>query len=160
MKKFLLLTMIMCLFGGLSSSLMAQETVHIGNGGTNKLQKAPFDLYAINSVCQQIYTVDEFTTYAPNNTIPNGVISKLTFYENTGQNLTCTDIKVYMKHTDKDAFGGQTDWVTDFTDSDLVFDSNGNTISIVNGVLEGRVAYSNIRKITYRTIFECKDYTC
>lgn len=135
MRKFILLV-IMCLFGGLSSSLMAQETVHIGNGGTNTLQKAPFDLYAINSVCQQIYTVDEFTTYAPNNTIPNGVISKLTFYENTGQNLTCTNIKVYMKHTDKEAFSSSTDWITDFTDGDLVFDSNGATLSIVNGVLE------------------------
>ena len=135
MKKFLLLTLIMCLFGGLSSSLMAQ-TVHIGSDGTSTLEKAPFNLYAINSVCQQIYTVAEFTQYAENNTIPSGNISKLTFYENTGQNLTCTNIKVYMKHTDKEAFSSSTDWITDFTDGDLVFDSNGATLSIVNGVLE------------------------
>ena len=121
--------------GGVSSSLWAQ-TVHIGSDGTSKLEKAPFNLYAINSVCQQIYTVAEFTQYAENNTIPSGNISKLTFYENTGQNLTCTNIKVYMKHTDKEVFSSNSDWVKDFTKSDLVFDSKGATLSIVNGVLE------------------------
>ncbi|MBO5810198.1 MAG: PEGA domain-containing protein [Bacteroidales bacterium] len=135
MKKNFLLLFLMCLLGGVSSSLWAQ-TVHIGSDGTSKLEKAPFNLYAINSVCQQIYTVAEFTNYAENNTIPSGNISKLTFYENTGQNLTCTNIKVYMKHTDKEAFSSSSDWVKDFTESDLVFDSNGATLSIVDGVLE------------------------
>ena len=39
MKKFLLLTLIMCLFGGLSSSLMAQEEVTIYNPQNEMLEK-------------------------------------------------------------------------------------------------------------------------
>ena len=132
-RKFLLLVM-MCLLGGFSSSLMAQDVnVHIGSTGTSKLEKAPFNINALYSVSQQIYTVDEITS-AAGGTAPNGDISKITFFENGGGlNLTCEELKVYMKHTTKDAFSGSSDWVTDFTEDDLVFSGSPQ---MVNSVLE------------------------
>ena len=138
-RKFLLLVM-MCLFGGLSSLLAQDVTVHIGSDGTSKLEKAPFNLYAINSVCQQIYTVDEFKKYATNGTIPDGKISKLTFFENGGQNLKCTKVKIYMKEittSEKDSFSSSSDWYKNWDSVDLVFDS-GDTkeLEIKGGVLE------------------------
>ena len=114
MKKFLLLTLIMCLFGGLSSSLMAQE-VTIGSGtGTTNGQYLPIyignsGLYAIS---QQIYFANEI------NMPDGGTISQISFY--TYNNKHTRNIEIYMVNTDKTIFNSKTDWVV-VTSQDKVF---------------------------------------
>ena len=108
-RKFLLLVM-MCLFGGLSSSLMAQETtIKIGNKSTTsqyfpaRLRQSPVNAnpnYNYSSICQQIYTADEIKN-ANSGTTPAGKISKIAFKSAT-TNITTLDknVKVYMRNVD------------------------------------------------------------
>ena len=109
MKKFLLLTMIMCLFGGLNSSLMAQEvTIKIGTkSATSNYFPARLKQDAVSgtnnysSISQQIYTADEIKT-ANGGSTPTGKISKIAF-KSTKTNITLDKtVKVYMKNVDID----------------------------------------------------------
>lgn len=111
MKKFLLLTMIMCLFGGLGSSLMAQETVaHIALGTAgNQANKIPFSTTVKYTTSQQLLTADVIKA-ANNGTMPNGKITKIAFQHYTaGTDMYCDNLAVYMVHTDLTAL------TTDFT---------------------------------------------
>ena len=139
MKKFLLLTMIMCLFGGLGSSLMAQETtITIGTkGNTNQYyparlrQAAVGNSYNYSSISQQIYTADEIKA-ANGGSTPAGKISKLAFKSDKTSLKFDKNVKVYMRNI------GTTNTLTAWDKSDdlknnLVFD---DTVSIdENGYL-------------------------
>ena len=101
MKKFLLLTLIMCLFGGLGSSLMAQEnTIYIGQGTSKQLNKLPFSTQVKYTTSQQLLTADVLKT-ANKGTMPNGKITKIAFQHSTaGTDMYCDNLTVYMVHTD------------------------------------------------------------
>ena len=96
-RKFLLLVM-MCLFGGLSSSLMAQKTVTIdgtvGGYTTGASNNVPFNTNYKYSTSQQIYLADELG-------MTNGdIITNVAFYVKT-KNMTLTrTIKIYMVNTE------------------------------------------------------------
>ena len=110
MKKRILLLVMMCLLGGLGSSLMAQETtIKIGNKSTTsqyfpaRLRQSAVDAnpnYNYSSICQQIYTADEIKN-ANGGTTPAGKISKIAFKSAT-TNITTLDknVKVYMRNVD------------------------------------------------------------
>ena len=85
--------MIMCLFGGLSSSLMAQE-VTIGSG-TSTTQYAPFnDRNGAYSVSQQLYNKDLLKD------IPNGaIITSISFFVQY-EDKTTRNLSVYLKNTE------------------------------------------------------------
>ncbi|MBR5780922.1 MAG: carboxypeptidase regulatory-like domain-containing protein [Bacteroidales bacterium] len=123
-RKFLLLVM-MCLLGGLGSSLMAQD-VTIGANGTTESSIYPYISTYNYSTSQQIYKVAEIGQA--------GTISKISFYVNDPDvNKKVYDVKIYIKHTDKDAFSGKTDWDKTVTSDHLVYDGNP---TITNSVLE------------------------
>lgn len=102
MRKFILLV-IMCLFGGLSSSLMAQ-TITIGtrNGDSQYFparlkQNAVGNSNNYSSISQQIYTANEIKT-ANGGSTPVGKISKLAFKSNKTNLTFDKTVKVYMKN--------------------------------------------------------------
>ena len=122
-RKFLLLVM-MCILGGFSSSLMAQD-VTIGATGTTESAIYPYISTYNYSTSQQIYKASEIGKA--------GTISKISFYVNDPDvNKKVYDVKIYIKHTTKDAFSGKTDWDKTVTNDHLVF--NG-TAEITNSVL-------------------------
>ena len=102
MRKFILLV-IMCLFGGLSSSLMAQ-TITIGTkSGDSQYFPARLKQNAVgnsnnySSISQQIYTANEIKT-ANGGSTPVGKISKLAFKSNKTNLTFDKTVKVYMKN--------------------------------------------------------------
>lgn len=104
MKKFLLLTLIMCLFGGLSSSLMAQE-VTIGSTGSTTNAYYPFRTQRAYGHSQQIYTNSELSDMG------NNYITHITYFTTTAQSKTFDNVSVYMQNTDKASFSSKSDWV-------------------------------------------------
>ena len=140
-RKFLLLVM-MCLFGGLSSSLMAQE-VTIGNLSSDLSSSAnyPFCNTYTYSLTQQIYSADVIKSYN-NNVSPEGNITKIKYYIAEGTKTFFDNVRVYMINSDVEKFYGATtteekkSWVKDFTADDLYFKgtvdvADDNTIEIV-----------------------------
>ena len=139
MKKNFLLLVMMCLLGGFSSSLMAQDvTIKIGNKSTTSnyfparlRQAAVGNSYNYSSISQQIYTADEIKAANGGNT-PAGKISKIAF-KSTKTNITTLDktVKVYMKNVDIDVISA---WdQSDELKNNLVYDG---PVSIdVNGYL-------------------------
>ena len=130
MKKFLLLTLIMCLFGGLSSSLMAQEIqIGEGTGSTTNGQYIPIFIGNSNkySISQQIYFADEI------NMPDGGTITQISFY--TYNNKWTRNIEIYMTHTSKTTFTTNANWES-VSASNKVFSGevefgSGNTSDIV-----------------------------
>ena len=97
-KRFLLLTLIMCLLGGVNSlSLKAQDdpnVVTIGEGKSTS-QNAPFRTYNNNSGSQAIYTSTEINKA--------GTITHIAYKIKSvdGGAPYTRNIKVYLKETDK-----------------------------------------------------------
>ena len=116
----------MCLLGGLSSSLMAQD-VTIGSIGSNTSnQNLPFRLRAntttanYTGISQQIYTYDEI--YKANyNNAPEEYISKLAFYATRTSVSSDKNITIYMKTTDEETV---TAWDKDFSEANIVYSGN------------------------------------
>ena len=125
-KRFLLLTLILCLLGGMNLSQIKAQDVQIGTIGTTESNIYPYISTHAFSTSQQIYTAAEIGQA--------GVISKLTFHvSDANVNKKVYDVKIYIKHTDKDAFSGKTDWDKTVTSEHLVY--NGNP-DITNSLLE------------------------
>ena len=99
----------MCLLGGFSSSLMADE-IQIGSGtGTSNDQYFP--IYIGNSgqyaISQQIYFASEVN-------MPNGgTITQISF--STYNNKWTRNIEIYMANTTKTIFNKTNEWVTSVT---------------------------------------------
>lgn len=86
----------------------------------------PYISTYVYSTSQQIYKASEIGT--------DGTITKIAFHlYNQNVNKELNDVKVYIKHTDKDAFSSKTDWDKTVADEHLVYD--GNPV-ITNSVLE------------------------
>ena len=123
MKKNFLLLVMMCLLGGFSSSLMAQETVTIdgtvGGYATNSSNNVPFNTNYKYSTSQQIYLADELG-------MTNGdIITNVAFYVKT-KNMTLTrTIKIYMVNTELVRLPlNATNKFIQMSDADLVYDGN------------------------------------
>lgn len=127
MKRNFLLLVMMCLLGGFSSSLMAQETtVQVGTIGTSESNIYPYISTYNYSTSQQIYKASEIGK--------GGTISKIAFHvSDEGVNKKVYDVKIYIKHTTKDAFASKTDWDKTVTSEHLVYDGNPD---ITNSLLE------------------------
>ena len=117
MKKFLLLTMIMCLFGGLSSSLMAQNEVTIGTG-TSVTNNAPFnERNGAYSVSQQLYSQSLLLENLPK----NATITSISFFVKHEDKNT-RNLSVYMKNTED-----VSNTIQSYGDADKVFSGNVTT---------------------------------
>ncbi len=146
-KRFLLLAaMLLTLMGGVGkiNSLNAQETVTInGTNATSNNQYYPFrsrtemsgnNDYNYNSITQQYYTKSEIIASSPNESIPDGSISKLTFTEkgtevkNYKYNKVVT---IYMKHITAPSVA--TSWDMNWNDNDIVYQG---IPELKNGTLE------------------------
>ncbi|MBR5215750.1 MAG: carboxypeptidase regulatory-like domain-containing protein [Bacteroidales bacterium] len=149
-RKFLLLVM-MCLLGGFSSSLMAQE-VTIGANGTTESSTYPYISTSVYSTSQQIYKASEIT----DNGGGAGTISKISFYvSDPDVNKTVYDVKIYIKHTTKDAFSSKPDWDKTVKDPDhLVFSGNA---TITNSVLEIPLTTSTFEYDGKQNLLVCFD---
>lgn len=110
MKKFLLLT-IMCIFG-LFGNMKAQQTIVIGEDGTNQLTNLPIQVSYNYSISQQIYTKSEM-----NNTL--GDITAISF-EQTNNQIYTRNLSIYMKNTDKEFFEVNSNLIS-MTSADLVY---------------------------------------
>ena len=124
-KRFLLLTLIMCLLGGVNSlSLKAQEENVVEIGGDtsdNNGSQAPFFTYYSYSISQQYYLKNEIN-HSP------GSITKIAFHVQnagydgmngaSGENVERA-IKIYMKNTSDATFTSKT--MAQFSDSEMVY---------------------------------------
>ena len=82
--------------------LMTGETAYNGSSTAN---------YNYSSISQQIYTYEEIIV-ANEGTVPEGKISKLTFYSSATSIESNKTVTIYMKNTNNSSF---TAWDTDFT---------------------------------------------
>ena len=101
MKKNFLLLVMMCLLGGFSSSLMAQETVsHVALGTAGKqANRIPFSTQVTYTHSQQLLTPDVIKA-GNNGVMPKGKITKIAFEHYTaGTEMYCDNLSVYMIHT-------------------------------------------------------------
>ncbi|MBR4156108.1 MAG: T9SS type A sorting domain-containing protein [Bacteroidales bacterium] len=130
MKKNFLLLVMMCLLGGFSSSLLAQEIqIGEGTGGTSNGQYVPIYIGNSNTyaISQQIYFANEIK-------MPNGgTITQISFY--TYNNKWTRNIEIYMTHTSKTTFTANNQWesvgaANKVFSGDVEFGS-GNTTDIV-----------------------------
>ena len=102
------------------------DIVTIGADGTSESKTYPYISTFKYSTSQQIYTAAKIKK--------SGTISKIAFYlTNQNVNKTVNDVKIYIKHTDKDKFSSKTDWDKTVTSDHLVYDGNP---TITNSVLE------------------------
>lgn len=104
-RKFVLLTLIMCILGGFNlSNLNAQTPVTIGDG-SQKSFSVPFDMYNPFGVCQILYTAAELGI----NETANISSFALNFYGETDSNFNLQTgnppvdgkFKVYLQNTTK-----------------------------------------------------------
>ncbi|MBR6775050.1 MAG: T9SS type A sorting domain-containing protein [Bacteroidales bacterium] len=128
-KRFLLLTLIMCLFGGVNSlSLKAQEVIITGEPESTS-RSIPIDVYNKHSISQTIYYSSEINK--PN----GGTISSISFkvsrrtdrFNNTqiGDYIYTRTIDVYMMNIDDDVLSNA---LTILSANELVY-SGSLTIS-------------------------------
>ena len=99
-KRFLLLTLIMCLLGGMNSlSLKAQEenVVTIGNETTEKYD-VPFETYKAQSGSQSYYLSNEIGKTT------GGTIDKIAYYISTSGEAGTRNIRVYLRNTNESYF--------------------------------------------------------
>ena len=103
MKRNFLLLVMMCLLGGFSSSLMAQDVTIGSKKSTSQYfparlrQNTVGSSYNYSSISQQIYTAQEIQT-GNNGNMPEGKITKLAFKSNTTSKVFDKNVKVYMKN--------------------------------------------------------------
>lgn len=116
MKKNFLLLFLMCLLGGMSSSLLAQEPVTIGTGNRTT-QYAPFnDRSNAYSVSQQLYNKDLLEA------IPNGaIITSISFFVQY-EDKTTRNLSVYLKNTEETTNVAQT-----YANTDMFFTGDATT---------------------------------
>ena len=90
----------MCLLGGLGSSLLAQETtVYIGQGVSKQANKVPFSTVMKYTTSQQLLTADVIKA-ANDGKMPKGKITKIAFQHYTSNtSIYCDNLAVYMIHT-------------------------------------------------------------
>ena len=137
-RKFLLLVM-MCLLGGLSSSLLAQD-VTIGDLSSNLSSSAnyPFCSKYKYSLSQQIYTPDVIKSYNKG-VSPTGEITKIKYYIGETALTEIKDVRVYMRNSDVSTFYNSNSteakkmWDKDFATTDLLFKGD---VQIVNNEIE------------------------
>ena len=114
--------MIMCLFGGLNSSLMAQE-VTIGNG-TNEYNFVPIATAQVKSCSQTYYLSTEIGKST------GGTIDKIAYYISTPDNVGDRAIRVYLRNTEESYFprtsAGKYEMIN-MTSQDQVFDGSIST---------------------------------
>ena len=168
----------MCLLGGLSSSLLAQEIqIEEGTGGTSNGQYVPIFIGNSNTyaISQQIYFANEI------NMPDGGTISQISFY--TYNNKWTRNIEIYMTHTSKTTFtannqwesvgaankvfsgdvefgsGNTTDivWVTITLDKGFTYDGKSNLLLCVNDLTGTKTLDSNYPK--FRTNSTAKSNT-
>ena len=123
MKKRFLLLFLMCLLGGLGSSLMAQTTVTIdGNVGgyvTNTSKYVPFHTNYKYTTSQQIYLADELG-------MTNGAtITNVAFSVKSTTTAITRTIKIYMVNTELERLPlTATNRFIQMSSSDLVYNGN------------------------------------
>ena len=123
-KRFLLLTLIMCLFGGVNFlSLKAQEVTITGNGAYGDSQKFPINTKARYSVSQQLYH-KEFLSNLPN----GAVIKSIAFWNVWGDDHE-RSISLYLKNTEKTSFEGT---FVNLADEDRVYSGTIETSNDYN----------------------------
>ena len=121
-RKFLLLVM-MCLLGGLSSSLMAQTTVTIdgtvGEWVANTNANAPLNVAKTYTTSQQIYLKEELGSMTSGSSI-----TSVGFNAKSIKNVTnkTRQIRIYMANTD--AIGFPDKKFIKMAESDLVYEGN------------------------------------
>ena len=118
-RKFLLLVM-MCLFGGLSSSLMAQDETVVTIGSTTSTRtngNFPIAGHKNYSISQTFYKSADI------NMADGGTIRKISYMVSSSSAYTCSSkLKIYMRNTDTNNFpssGGN--WYT-MTAGEKVFE--------------------------------------
>ena len=99
-RKFVLLTLLMCILGGFNlSNLNAQTTVTIGDGSAEGMYSPPIDVYYANAISQQIFPVSSLV-----GKIPSGsVISKIAFKHSGGSTPT-RNWSIYMQNSQAGVF--------------------------------------------------------
>ena len=140
----------MCLLGGFSSSLMAQD-VTIGNLSSTLSSSAnyPFCNTYTYSLSQQIYSPDIIKSYN-NGESPEGKITKIKYYIAETYQEYFGNVRVYMRNSDVSAFTGATStlakqsWDKDFTTEDLLFKGD---VNIVDNTIE--IVFNQGKEFTY-----------
>ena len=111
MKKVLLFLLAL-MFGFSTLQVSAQDIIQIpDNGGTQTSTYLPSYCFYNYSLTQQIYTDSEIGMA--------GSISSIAFY-NDGSYDRTRNLSIYMVHTTKTSFSGDSDWIA-VTSNDLVF---------------------------------------
>ncbi|MCQ2286237.1 MAG: DUF1542 domain-containing protein [Bacteroidales bacterium] len=111
----------------LSIGAWAQNNQWIGIGtGTQGSYNAPYNNYYNHSLNQTIYLKDEIGTSAK--------ISQIAYYcsEAEVNGMYCQSIRIYMGHTAKTTFAGNSDYI-DASNFTLVFSREGYTIGKATG---------------------------
>ena len=172
MKKFLLLTLMCILMGGVSSLFAQEVTIGEGTGGTSNGQYIPIYIGNSNAYAfsQQIYFADEIN-------MPNGgTINQISFY--TYNNKWTRNIEIYLTHTEKTTFsltnawepvseenkvfagevefgsGNTTDivWVTITLDKGFQYNGTKNLLVCVNDITGTKTLDSNYPKFRTNTV--------
>ena len=127
-RKFVLLTLLMCILGGFNlSNLNAETTVTIGNG-SGESEKDKFPLYTgyEYSVSQQIYTSDDLEDIAFGSDIKS-----IAFYvDGAYATESKRSFYIYLKTTTKNNFDSDSDFV-EITNNDLVCSVTDKTFNSV-----------------------------
>lgn len=116
-KRFLLLTLIMCLLGGINS-VMAQEVVTIDSENAVLHDKVPIYANYEYSTSQQIYTAAELNI--PSGSIIKSIAFSTALYNGTNSYSHKRNIEVYLVNTTQGTFSGNT--MNRLSSSDKVFD--------------------------------------
>ena len=140
----------MCLLGGLGSSLMAQD-VTIGNLSSNLSSSAnyPFCNTYKYSLSQQIYSPDVIKSYN-GGSLPEGKITKIKYYIAETSQTYFGNVRVYMRNSDVSTFHNSNSteakkmWDKDFTTDDLLFKGD---VDIVDNTIE--IVFNQGKEFTY-----------
>ncbi len=113
-KRFLLLMLIMCLFGGINlKTLNAQNVVTIGDGQKDS-QYVPFNANADGSISQTYYLKSEIGEANKGKTI-----TAISYKQKSGKSPFSHEIEIYMVNTESTNAGGVT--MAKLNSSDLVY---------------------------------------
>ena len=105
-----------------------EDVVTIGETNITSSNVYPYISTYAYSTSQQIYTAAEIGK------VNGGTIEKIAFYlYNADVNKTVNNVKIYIKHTDKESFASTSDWDKTVTGDHLVYEGNP---TITNSVLE------------------------
>ncbi len=113
-KKFLLITLIMCILGGVNlETLNAQETVTIGDGQKDS-QYVPFNANADGSISQTYYLKSEIGEANKGKTI-----TAISYKQKSGKSPFSHEIEIYMVNTESTNAGSVT--MAKLNSSDLMY---------------------------------------